>query len=181
MRVISGKFKGKLILEPSKETTRPAMHRIKDSVFNTLGSFIKNIDVCDLFGGSGGLGIEAISRGAKSVVFVEKNSDVVKVLKKNLENCNLDAPILNCDYLTALEKFKNEGKQFDLFIVDPPFKSDFGVNAIEYIKSNNLLKESGQIEFFTIFEGLEAHFEQLGFSVRIKTYGGGKVVYFLES
>lgn len=180
MRVMSGKFRGKLLLEPSKETTRPAMHRVKDSVFNTLGLSIKNAFVCDLFGGSGGLGIEAISRGAKDVVFVEKSSDVVKVLKKNLENCKLEATVLNCDFLDALEKFKNEKMFFDLFFIDPPFKSDFGVKAITFIAKNNLLKKNGQIGFFTNISGLEQIFLDLGFSVRIKTYGNNKLVYFLS-
>ncbi len=180
MRIISGKYKGKLMLEPPSEITRPMMHRVRDSMYNTLGYSIKNAKVCDLFGGSGSLGIEAVSRGAQSAVFVERDKGVVEIIKKNLANCKLEAKVFNMDYMQALEWFKAEGEQFDLFLLDPPFKSDYGINAIKFIVKNNLLKGEKQIVFETNIAGLESEFDKLNLEYKTKSYGSGKLVHFIK-
>ncbi len=180
MRIISGKYKGKLILEPPSEITRPMMQRVKDSVLNTLADVIRGAEVCDLFAGSGALGIECISRGAKSAVFVDRDAGVCEIVKKNLANCKIEAEVYNSDYLDALKRFKQIGKKFNLILVAPPYASDFGYKAIEYIVNNGLLAKNGQIMFETTLEGQEPLLIALGLSCRTKTYGHGKKVYFLE-
>lgn len=180
MRIISGKYKGKLILEPPSEITRPMMQRVKDSVLNTLADVIRGATVCDLFAGSGALGIECLSRGAKSAVFVDRDTGVCEIVKKNLANCKIEALVYNSDYMDALKRFKGLNQKFDLFLIAPPYASDFGYKAIEYILKNGLLAPNGQIMFETTLEGQEPLLLELGLTCRTKTYGHGKKVYFLN-
>lgn len=147
MRIISGKHKGRKLNTLSGLNTRPMMDRMKESIFNTIGPYFVGGQVLDLFGGSGALSLEALSRGASFSYIVEKNYDAIKVIKSNVSLLKEDGKvnILNLDYLVALEYFKNKNIKFDLIFLDPPFKMKVIDDIVSYILDNNLINPDGYI------------------------------------
>ncbi len=145
MRVISGTAKGKKLNSLEGLETRPTLDRVKEAVFNIIQFDIKDSVVLDLFSGSGALGIEALSRGAKEAILCDASSKAIKIINKNLEETRLKdkAKVINSDYLETLSKIKD--KKFDIIFLDPPYKSDYVEKSIEYISKYNLLAENGII------------------------------------
>lgn len=138
MRIISGKYKGLILKEYNVQGTRPTMDRIKESLFAMIQLNLKNAVVLDLFAGSGSLGIEAVSNGAKEAYFVDKNKICIDNLKKNtlaIKNCNL----YNLDYVNALKEFKKNNIKFDIVFLDPPYDLNLINSSIELLIENNLL------------------------------------------
>ena len=152
MRIISGQFKGKKLLEPNDKKTRPLKDLVKESLFNIIKHSKKfNIDleksnVLDLFAGVGSFGLEALSRGAKNVVFIENYYGVLSILKKNIENLDLSkkCDVLEIDILNDLN-FKELNKSFDIIYLDPPFKEKNINSLITKINKSNILKKNGVI------------------------------------
>ncbi len=146
MRIISGKYRGKKLKEFDLYSTRPTLDRVKEAMFNLVQFDVVDSVVCDLFSGTGALGIECISRGAKKVYMVDNNPNAIKIIKENLNGIAGDYVVKNQDFMTFL---KGTREKFDLVLLDPPFKSDFGVEAIDYILKNDLLSDKGIILFET--------------------------------
>lgn len=138
MRVISGKYKGKKIDGFGVDGTRPTMQRVKESLFGMIQDKIKDSVCLDLFAGTGSLGIEAMSMGAKECYFVENNSEMQKILKKNLNGIE-NTVLLLSDYKIAIN---NLHQQFDIVFLDPPYNKNLICSAIEQLEKNDLLKES---------------------------------------
>ena len=147
MQIITGKYKGRKLVSLDTEKTRPTLARVKESIFAFVRDEIENSIVLDLFAGSGAMGIEAISEGAKKVYFVDNNKDAKKIISKNLINVKEDYEIKIADYLDALKEFKNRNLLFDLVFLDPPYKSDYGEKAISMLKDLKLLKNNAIIVF----------------------------------
>ena len=147
MRVISGNARGKKLVSLEGMNTRPTLDRVKEALFNIIQFDIADKNVLDLFAGSGAIGIEAISRGAKSVTFCDNSIDAVKIIKTNIENTRSKdkATVINTDYSLALKQLGKENKQFDIIYLDPPYKTDFANKAIEEIINLNLLSKDGII------------------------------------
>jgi 16S rRNA (guanine966-N2)-methyltransferase len=124
MRVISGKAKGTRLRALSSKRTRPILDRVKESLFNILGDFIADSIVLDLFAGTGSLGIEALSRGAKRCLFVDNNIHAVQVIKKNLQGTRfLEVAEILKKNVFALSAFLTEKCiKFDLILVAPPYR-----------------------------------------------------------
>lgn len=144
MRVISGISRGTKLKTIESDTTRPTLDRVKESLFNILQNKIKGTVVLDLFAGSGALGIEALSRGAVKAYFCDKNPEAVKVIKENLIKTRLldKAIVFNKDYLEAIRKIKEE---LSIVFLDPPYKLDLAVKAINELIKNNLLTNDSLI------------------------------------
>ncbi|MFR2944126.1 MAG: 16S rRNA (guanine(966)-N(2))-methyltransferase RsmD, partial [Lachnospiraceae bacterium] len=146
MRIIGGKHRGRVLTEFKGEAIRPTADRVKESVFNILSREIAGARVLDLFCGSGALGLECISRGAKEAVFNDCSKDSVAVLTANIkklgegEVCTVRA----LDYLACLSAL--QGK-FDIVFLDPPYRFDYGVKAAEEIARRGLLAEDGVIVY----------------------------------
>lgn len=138
MRVISGIYKGKNILGFNIDGTRPTMDRVKESMFASIQNYVKDAVVLDLFAGSGALGIEAMSNGASICYFVDKNKIAIDTINKNTIGMN-NCVVLNKDFKDALKHFKNNDIQFDLILLDPPYKDNLLNEAIELIEEYNLL------------------------------------------
>ncbi len=121
MRIISGKYKGQQIYAARDQSIRPTTDRIKEFIFNVLSDFVLDALVLDLFCGSGSLGLEAISRGAKSATFVDKSQNSLRVLRRNIHQLKIIEPytVVKKDVLTFLRQNK---QPFDLVFADPPFK-----------------------------------------------------------
>jgi 16S rRNA (guanine966-N2)-methyltransferase len=124
MRVISGKYKGHHLVPFSGDHIRPTTDRVKESMFNMIQNYVEGARVLDLFSGTGNLGIEALSRGAASVLFVEKNRKSIQILEKNLQKLKVDEPfqIIQKDVISFLKNY--EGEPFDLIFADPPFTEE---------------------------------------------------------
>lgn len=121
MQIIGGKFKGQHIYSAKDQSIRPTTNKNKEFIFNLLGDFVVDADVLDLFCGSGSLGLEAASRGAKSVTFVDNSANSIRVLRKNIKRINPPnrITVIKRDVLRFLRQNK---KSFDLILMDPPFK-----------------------------------------------------------
>jgi len=121
MRVIAGSRKGHTIAAPRGRETRPTSDRVRENVFNLVGP-LDGARVLDLFAGSGALGIEALSRGAVSAVFVERDPDAVRTIERNLDRLRLTgARVVHGDALVTVEREAAAGAKYDLVLVDPPY------------------------------------------------------------
>lgn len=141
LRIISGKYKGKVIKEYNIVGTRPTMDRIKESVFGIIQSYLEGSICLDLFCGSGSLGIEALSNGGKACYFVDKNRKVTEMLKNNTKDIE-NVYIINKDYQSFL---KNTNIKFDIIFLDPPYDLFLINSAIKLIEENDLLNNNGLI------------------------------------
>jgi len=145
VRVIAGTFKGRNLKIPSNWPGRPTADRIKEALFNILAPAIRGSKFLDLFAGSGNVGIEALSRGADSVCFVEKDSRMVNAIFGNLNRLQAKTGIhvLQEDVLDALQWLHKKGESFDIIFLDPPYRKGMESPAIESISAYNLLKPDG--------------------------------------
>lgn len=123
MRVISGIAKNRKLKAPAGQNTRPITDMIKEALFNVIGSKVIDSYFLDLFAGSGSVGIEAISRGAKEVIFVDSSYEAIKVIKYNLEHCGFskEAQVYKNDVFKALDILEKRDRIFNIIYVDPPF------------------------------------------------------------
>ena len=140
MRIIGGKYRGRVLAGFKGQDIRPTADRVKESLFNILSPEISGANMLDLFCGSGGVGLEAISRGADLVVFNDASKDSLAVLKKNLALIGVNAPVYNLDYKALLERIDIT---FDIIYIDPPYKSGAGEEALSLIAERRLLNTGG--------------------------------------
>lgn len=144
MRVISGKYKGKTIDGHDIEGTRPTQDRVKESLFAIIQNDLRDATILDLFAGSGNLGIEALSNGARLAYFVDNNSKCIEVLNKNLKSINeTNNKVLNLDYKKALDYFKENKITFDIIFLDPPYNLECLDYILDKIIEYKLLNEDG--------------------------------------
>lgn len=147
MKVISGLLKGRNIEGHNITGTRPTMDRVKESLFGIIQNNLKESIVLDLFAGSGQLGIESISNGAKECYFIDNNPEVIKILHKNISNLNIknNSHIILSDWKKALNEFSNKEIKFDLIFVDPPYDYDVYEKILTKVINLNLLTNNGLI------------------------------------
>ncbi len=155
LRIISGKYKGKVIKEYNIVGTRPTMDRIKESVFGMIQSYLEGSICLDLFCGSGSLGIEALSNGGKECYFVDKNRKVTEILKNNTKDIE-NVYIINKDYQSFL---KNTNIKFDIIFLDPPYDLFLINSAIKLIEENDLLNNNGLIICEYTKENIKSSYE----------------------
>jgi len=124
MRIIGGRSKGRVLASPKGQAIRPTSDRVKESIFNALQDKMAGKVVLDLFAGTGNLGIEALSRGAKKVIFVEKERQALGLIQRNLTQFGLEerSEILPRDVKRAIGILKQRGECFDLILMDPPYE-----------------------------------------------------------
>ncbi len=178
MRVVSGSARGIKLTAPEGNMTRPTADKVKEAVFGRIQFKIAEANVLDIFAGSGALGIEALSRGAKSAVFIEKSRSVSGNIKKNLEITRLvgKATVMECDWKVGLNNLRDI--KFRFIFLDPPYASGVYGNVAQEIKRLKLLEDGG-----TLIAEHDGHFTACdGFSlVKIKKYGQTYISYFEEA
>ncbi len=142
MRVIAGKLRGKKIKAPKGLATRPVLARVREALFNILGD-IKSLRMLDLYAGTGAIGIEALSRGAFKVVFVERGTAQCRIIRENLASTGKEAVIMCSDVRRALKKIKSQELTFDFVFADPPYEKGLSQQTIVSVSESGLLSESG--------------------------------------
>ncbi|GKX31703.1 RNA methyltransferase [Vallitalea longa] len=147
MRVIAGKARRINLVTPNGLDVRPTTDRIKETLFNMINVDVFDCNFLDLFSGSGAIGIEALSRGAKKATFVEKSIDSLKCIEQNLEKTKLSdmAIIIKTDVLNALNRLQEKNEKFDMIFMDPPYEEGFYCKVISLIEQNDLLDKDGII------------------------------------
>lgn len=142
LRIISGKFGGRTIKAPDGRITHPMGDRVRSALFNIINSKLSNAEVLDVFAGTGSLGLESLSRGAKSAIFVEKDRVASNILKENIDLLNVSesTKVIKVGVATWLEA--NEDKKFDIIFADPPYNNmQFSTvkKLPEYLKDGGML------------------------------------------
>ncbi len=173
MRVITGKARGVQLKTPEGMLTRPTTDRVKEALFSIINFEIAGAQVLDLFGGTGQLGIEALSRGAKSAVFVDAREDACRLIKENLKRTKLEplGRVVRSDYLDYLSRCK---EKFNIILLDPPYAEVFLENALKRITEIDILHSDGIIVTERPL-GKDLPWEFEGFT-RSKDYKYGKIL-----
>lgn len=180
MRVIAGTYRGKKLKEFSLSTTKPTLDRVKESLFSSIQFDIIDAKVLDLFAGTGALGIECLSRGAGYVEFVDSNIEAIKIINQNLQGIKASFNVIKSDYLAHLNNIKSQGGKFDIILLDPPFDTNYGINAINYITANNLLSDNGIIIYEKAYQTpFELDIE--GYKITCKKYGTVGIVKLVKN
>ena len=140
MRIISGTSKGKRLATPKGHALRPTSDRVKESIFNILGEVVEGKVVLDLFAGTGNLGIEALSRGAKRVLFVERRREATRLIKNNLFQCGMVmvSEIIPKDVIRAIGILHQRGETFDLILMDPPYEKGLIKKTLWKLQSHRI-------------------------------------------
>ncbi len=184
MRIVSGYFKGKKLIQPKNKFTRPLKDITKESIFNILqhsnliNFTLHESKVLDLFSGVGSFGLECLSRGASNVIFCENYQEALKILKKNIVNLNYQKKtqivkenIFNIRNLNQLHK-----KKFELIFLDPPYKEKKLTNLLDDIVSLKLLTNNGIIVIHRHKREKEIYPEKFKI-LKVKTYGISKIIF----
>jgi len=150
MRIIAGKYKGRRLKTLKGSLTRPTSDRVREALFSILGDKVGGNRVLDLFAGSGGLGLEALSRGADKVVFVEKAAAACEIIRDNITALAVESSceVIPGDYRNALRSLGNKNVSFDIILADPPYRdSENGVaeNILSQISESDTLREDGLV------------------------------------
>ena len=182
MRIIAGAFKGRR-LAPVKGRTRPTAAKVREAIFNILGSAVLEARVLDLFAGTGALGIEALSRGAAVAVFVEDHPESLKVLRRNLEDLGLAdrTTIWPLPVATALKQLAGQGEPFGLAFLDPPYGAGEAVMALTALAELPILRPGARVVVeHSRREGLP---EVCGVLTRltVRRYGDTQAAFYLAA
>lgn len=173
MRVIAGKAKGTVLKTPDGMLTRPTTDRVKEALFSIIQFDLPGAAVLDLFGGTGQLGIEAISRGAKRAVFVDARREACQLIQENVKKTHMeqDCQVVQGDYMEYLNRCR---EKFSVIFLDPPYAEVFLENALKKITEIDILQSGGIIVAERPL-GKELPWEYDGF-VRSKDYKYGKII-----
>jgi 16S rRNA (guanine966-N2)-methyltransferase len=179
MRVIAGSARRLQLKTLDGIDTRPTTDRIKETLFNMIAPYIYDCMFLDLFSGSGGIGIEALSRGAREAVFVENNPKAMACIKENLKFTKLEnkAVTWNRDVMTALYQME-EKKVFDYIFMDPPYNQELERGVLEYLSGSALVYEDTVIIVEASRETDFSYVDELGFTLlKEKVYKTNKHVF----
>ena len=145
MRIISGKARGTKLYTLEGTATRPTLDRVKESLFNIIQNDIEGSTILDLFSGSGAIGLEFLSRGAKRAVLCDNSKDAIKIIKQNVQKTHFEekAEVYNMEFTKLIERLQKQ--KFDIIYIDPPYDTDFIKISIEKIIEYKLINEKTKI------------------------------------
>lgn len=179
MRIIAGEFRGRR-LAPLKGRVRPTSDKVREAIFNILGSAVEGAQVLDLFAGTGALAWEALSRGARQAVLVEEEGASLEVLRRNLEALGLAerAQVLPLPVQGALKKLSARGEKFDLVFLDPPYGRGLAAATLKALEASGLLDpEARVVAEHSRREALPEQVGRLSLS-RCRRYGDTQVAFY---
>jgi len=140
MRITTGILKGRKLISPKIKDIHLTEEKVRKAIFDVLGDSVKNKSFLELFAGSGALGMEAISRGAERVVFVDRDKKCIEVIKKNIpEEIKAKTRVIQADVLKAIDYLSRQKESFDFIILDPPYKKGWVVLSLKKISENTIL------------------------------------------
>lgn len=184
MRVIAGTARRLLLKTVEGMDTRPTQDRIKETLFNMINNDVYGASFLDLFAGSGGIGIEALSRGAKDAVFIDNGAKQIACIRENLKTTKLEdkALVINSDVISGLKMLERNGRIFDLVFLDPPYNHQLENRVLESLKDSCLVNEDTLI---IVEASLETDFSwaaPMGYEiVRSKEYKTNKHVFLMKT
>ena len=181
MRIISGLARGtKLYTLIGDDITRPTLDRVKESVFNILQKDLEDAIFLDLFSGSGAIALEALSRGAKKAIICDKSKKAIEIIKKNIKKTHMNEKIkmYNCDFVVCLNQCKNEN--IDLIYLDPPYKTDFILKALDLIDKLNIGNNNLKIIIEIDDEEIIKKMDNFKFKIVDKRKYGRAIIFFLS-
>lgn len=184
MRVIAGTCRSLRLKTPPGADVRPTTDRIKETLFNIISARVPGADFLDLFCGCGAIGIEALSRGAASSVFVDSSDTSIRFTRENLEFTKLAdrAEIIRSDAAGVISRLFVEGKRFDVIFMDPPYSNGLERKVLGELSHFNLLKEDGTIIVEAKNDTDFSYVSGLGFEIaREKLYGSNKHMFITLS
>ena len=180
MRIIAGKARGRKLIPPATMETRPTLDRVKEAMFSMIQGYILDAIVVDVFAGTGSLGLESASRGAKEVYLIDKSPVTFPLLQQNVENLDFKDSCnpLNMDSYEALRMLAKKDKKFDLIFIDPPYCKEMIPEAMKIVKENDLLQKEGLIvtKIDTVEEIYDGY-EDIKLT-RSKKYGNTTVCFY---
>ncbi|MBP3463211.1 MAG: 16S rRNA (guanine(966)-N(2))-methyltransferase RsmD [Clostridia bacterium] len=183
MRIISGKARGTKLFTLDGINTRPTLDRVKEPLFNILNFKLKDAIVLDLFAGSGALGLESISRGAKRAIFGENNREAKKVIERNIEKTKFkdNALLINADFKKVIFFLSEKNIKCDVVFIDPPYKTDFIMQSLIEINKYDILNDDSILVLETDEpERIKQKISNLSFEI-IDTRKYGRVsLFFLK-
>ncbi len=180
MRIISGKARGTKLNTLPGEQTRPTLDRVKESIFNIIQNEIEDTIFVDLFSGSGAIGLEALSRGAKKAILCDKSKQAIEIIKLNVEKTHFKekAEIINTDFEKCLKSIKDK---IDVVYIDPPYQTDYILKTLEILEKSNIIKEETKIILETDNEErILKQIEHLKFKIIDKRKYGIANIIFLK-
>lgn len=180
MRIISGSARGTKLVTLEGEGTRPTLDRVKEPLFSILQNNIQDSIVLDLFSGSGALALEALSRGAKKAILCDASKKAIRIIEENVIKTKMQekAEIMLSDYKVALKRLKEKEITFDIIFLDPPYATDYDINAIEFINNENLLSNNGIIVVETDSDEKVEKIEKMNINImKIKKYGRVRLMF----
>ena len=147
MRIISGSMRGTKLYTLEGDNTRPTLDRVKEALFSKINFEIQDATMLDLFAGSGALGLESLSRGARKIFLCDNSIEAIRIINQNVEKTKTKdkVSLLHMDYRKALQELKDKNIKVDIVFLDPPYKTEFAEEAANYIVNNELLNKDGFI------------------------------------
>lgn len=173
MRVIAGKARRLPLVSPEGKDTRPTTDRIKETLFNIIQDDVPGSEFLDLFSGSGGIGIEAISRGARHAVFVEFGREALACIRTNLNKTKLadQATVLPIEVTYAISKLEKQGKRFDIIYADPPYKKEFEQKILSLLANSGIVKQGTLVIIESSKDTIPDYIDENAYDiVKIKEY-----------
>ncbi|OQX53704.1 MAG: 16S rRNA (guanine(966)-N(2))-methyltransferase RsmD [Candidatus Aminicenantes bacterium 4484_214] len=180
IRIVGGEFKGRKLKKVPSAQVRPISHRLKETLFNVLHDHLVDLVVLDGFAGTGSLGLEALSRGAAEVIFVDELPLATKIIKENVAKCEVEnrVRILTKEFNRAIIQLAKEGKKFDLVFLDPPYSLLEERNPLKVLKKREVISPGGKI---ILRQHRRINFEPKYYSPqRVVVEGDDKLVFYEE-
>lgn len=180
MRVIAGKARRTNLITPDGRHTRPTSDRIKETLFNMLQQELYDTHFLDIFSGSGGIAIEALSRGAKKAVMIDNDSEAVRCIKENIKRTHFEdvAEVLKMDAVSALKKLDMAGNTFDIIFMDPPYNHDIEADILKFLADSALVHKDTLIIVETSLETDISYMYDMPYSVeKVKEYKTNRHVF----
>ena len=147
MRIVAGKYRGIVLNTFDLDNIRPTADKVREAVFSKIQFNIIDTTWLDLFGGTGAIGLEALSRGAKSVVVADDNMESIKLIEKNYAKCKTKPTLIKTNFIKTLSYLSDKNEKFDFIFLDPPFNTNYGIKSIKLISEYDLLNDGGTIIF----------------------------------
>jgi 16S rRNA (guanine966-N2)-methyltransferase len=180
MRIVAGQYKGKKLVAGNDLAIRPITTKIKESVFNTLGNLVIDKDVLDLFSGSGSFGLEALSRGAQSVTFVDQAGSSIQILSKNLQSFQIPPDQFEIHNLNVQSYIQTHSRSYELILMDPPFNFSLLQKLVEEICNIPILADRGILVLHHEVSNSIDHNSDIYELFKQKKFGRNLVSYILR-